>query len=418
MMNDQCNNMIVEEGEEMEKERIEDDDVGVGVGIDVGWRSINDRPNHHQQHHHNNHHNYMNDDDDNQNHMKDQRNNNSCKTKNYPYFTIILRQKLPILMTTTKNNDETNKMTTTTTTLTNRNNDDACCEKNKVKNLSLTDENDDEKGEQNKQRSIHNSLDDFEFTTAWQIWLLNDSNEHFSGDWNVKKYGSASKMARKFWSTYTELQCLPTNENPLSTVMIFRESIEPKWEDKCNAGGGRWFFDINYNSPSSLSSSSLSSSVLNYHHQQLSQQHQQQSINQQQENFFISKNFWTECLQLIMSGSLDQYDDHIVGMILNLKPSKYRISLWIRSSTNFDQIIELGKQLRKRLNLQCQIKYELHTENDVNNNNNNNGVGSMASNSISTTTTTPAMYSVDCINNNNDNNNSTMNDIINNKNQT
>ena len=45
-----------------------------------------------------------------------------------------------------------------------------------------------------------------------------------------------------------------------------------------------------------------------------------------------------------MSGSLDQYDDHIVGMILNLKPSKYRISLWIRSSTNFDQIIEMSQR--------------------------------------------------------------------------
>ncbi|KAH7643586.1 hypothetical protein HUG17_5948 [Dermatophagoides farinae] len=288
-MNNQYDNLCVGEGGE--------DKVGGGGGGGgssggaLGWRS---------------HHHYDDVDDNNSNGstrnsnnmIRDQR--NSSKTKNYPYFTIILRQKLPIqLITNGSNNDETN---------------------NKMK-------------QRKRCKNQQNLLNDFEFTTAWQIWLLNDVNENSFGDWNVKRFGMATKMARTFWSTYSQLQqrLSSTNDdnNLLSTVMIFRDSIEPKWEDQCNAGGGR------------------------------------------------CKNYWTECLQLIMSGSLGDYDWNIVGMILNLKPTKYRISLWIRSSTNFDQIIELGKQLRKRLNLQCQIKFELHTENDVVNS--NSGSSSAAS---------------------------------------
>lgn len=363
-MNNQYDNLCVGEGGE--------DKVGGGgsSGGALGWRS---------------HHHYDDADDNNSNGnirnsnnmIRDQR--NSSKTKNYPYFTIILRQKLPIQLTTNgSNNDETNNKMVATTTIGGSG--------EKMKNSSLTNrknmdnnndadddvENDDGQKQRKRCKNQQNLLNDFEFTTAWQIWLLNDVNENSFGDWNVKRFGMATKMARTFWSTYSQLQqrLSSTNDdnNLLSTVMIFRDSIEPKWEDQCNAGGGRWFFDINYIHSSSQSSSSSSS---------LSGLNQQQSINQQLENFFISKNYWTECLQLIMSGSLGDYDWNIVGMILNLKPTKYRISLWIRSSTNFDQIIELGKQLRKRLNLQCQIKFELHTENDVVNS--NSGSSSAAS---------------------------------------
>ena len=240
--------------------------------------------------------------------QEENRNNElTGKTKHHPSFTLILRKQLPLCMNSLHmiGNDQ----------------------------IDYGLEGTDSGG--NKQSSCRLDLPikskDFEFSRSWQIWIMDESNS--TTDWNVKKQDSPVQTARQFWMTYSKLYDLFEVIN-LKNLMIFQNGIEPKWEDKSNVGGGRWYFDVSYCNRNESG----------------------------RRECLLKCNYWTQCLETVLSGCLGSgLGDIVVGLILNFKPSKYRVSLWTRSCSDFNQMIQLGTNLRNRLNLRCQLKFELHS---------------------------------------------------------
>lgn len=224
----------------------------------------------------------------------------AVKGKNHPSFTLILRKQLPVGI------QEEQAMSTSGQSETTDENVGRS-----FKDVSLRV---DMQALKNKQ--------DFEFAYPWQIWLLDAG----ASDWNVKKYGAPVRTGKQFWSVYQQLHQAP-EEVHLKNLMIFQDKIVPMWEAPDNLGGGRWFWDFNGTGRDCL----------------------------------LKANYWTQCLEIVLSGCLGPPGDLIVGLILHFKAQKYRVSLWIRSCSDFNQVIQLGANIRNCLNLRCQLKFELHS---------------------------------------------------------
>ena len=227
---------------------------------------------------------------------------------------------------------------------------------------------------------------DFTLGSAWQFWELEDqpflANSTSSGiarfEWNVRRLGSPLRTGRQFWEAYRALYQSFTSSSSGSgsnsggtfspkNLMLFRDSIEPKWEHPANVGGGRWFFDVSYshrglgNGGSGSGGGGLA----------------------RREDILFSTNYWTQTMEAVISGALDADGDGdhregdgqppplVVGLILNFKPLKYRVSLWLRGDghpekvkekeEDFKEVVALGTRLRDLLSLRCQLKYEMHS---------------------------------------------------------
>lgn len=167
---------------------------------------------------------------------------------------------------------------------------------------------------------------------CWQMWTLQES----PSCWNVELYGGPQTTSLQFWETYSSLND-KMNCKDYTSLMIFRQGVEPKWEDPANVNGGRWFYDVNYDRYESESRTDC----------------------------LLHPNIWTRTMQMVIGGQLG--NELIVGMVLNLKANKYRVSLWTRSVTdsNCKQIIQLGLQMHKELMPGVQLKFELHSCNSI-----------------------------------------------------
>lgn len=235
---------------------------------------------------------------------------NTSKGKNHPSFTIILRKQLPVCFEigqTMAGNVVTG--------------DDP-----------IEHELDSTQPESQVPSGCETNLQaDFALANAWQVWIL-DESELMGNDWNVKKHGPVAQSGRQFWSNYSQVYVL-FEDIKFKNLMIFQDQIEPKWEDAANIGGGRWYFDAPYNSRSEAN----------------------------RRECLLRPNYWTGCLETVLSGCLGVPGSLVVGLILNFKACKYRVSLWIRSCSDFNQVIQLGASLRSALNLRCQLKFELHS---------------------------------------------------------
>lgn len=248
------------------------------------------------------------------------------KGKNHPSFTIILRKQLPVCFGSGLGQLARKPHSGTS---------------HKVARRSSQNELAQESTRLKETREVAPTADlrlkrDFALAHSWQVWVLDEGPSAVANrsgsDWNVKRHGPPARTARHFWAAYSQLYD-HFERISLKNLMIFQDKIEPKWEDKANVGGGRWYFDVSYNSRGESS----------------------------RRDCLLKANYWTHCLQTVLSSSLGASTDLITGLILNFKPCKYRVSLWTRSCADFNQVIQLGASLRNCLNLRCQLKFELHS---------------------------------------------------------
>ncbi|UXI16153.1 hypothetical protein NH340_JMT02096 [Sarcoptes scabiei] len=277
------------------------------------------------------------------------------REKSYPKFTVILRTSLPIRTETIANDDD--------------------------------DQREDVLSRSQSFRFRSNVLD-FVFATPWQLWFLMDKTIDYSSsttiattkspplkllDWNVRRFGDLARTGQQFWSNYLDflrklskkdeiwrLDSDDGNEEQksfsienLRNLLIFRDRTQPKWEDECNRGGGRWSFDISYRSNYVRSKRNRFETI--------ESNRNQNELNQQKLFLLTNSNRWTQTIVLILSECFGtDLSEQIVGLVLHLKTFRYRISIWCRRNDNLNKIIEIGKRLQKCLNLHYNITYELH----------------------------------------------------------
>ncbi|MEW5301894.1 MAG: hypothetical protein WDW36_004720 [Sanguina aurantia] len=118
-----------------------------------------------------------------------------------------------------------------------------------------------------------------------------------------------------FWCLYNNIRT-PGHLIPNATFYLFKEGIEPKWEDAKNINGGCWTVSLNRGGSS------------------------KQQIDA----------WW---LNSVMATIGEQFTegDEICGVAVNIRQKGDRIEMWTRTSSNEAAQTSIGKQLRQFLDI-------------------------------------------------------------------
>ena len=150
---------------------------------------------------------------------------------------------------------------------------------------------------------------------SWTFWFDNPNGKQKQTTW-----GQTLRSVYTF-KTIEDFWCLYNNVVPPSRLVtgadlhVFKEGIEPKWEDPLCANGGKW--TVSYTKATSKSNTDAS---------------------------------WLNLL-LAMIGEQFAESDEICGAVVSVRNRGDRIALWTKTASNEAGQISIGKALKGFLDL-------------------------------------------------------------------
>ncbi|XP_069123007.1 eukaryotic translation initiation factor 4E-like [Argopecten irradians] len=160
----------------------------------------------------------------------------------------------------------------------------------------------------------------------WALWFFkNDRTKEWTA--NLKLVTSFDTV-EDFWALYNHVQKaskLPSG----CDYSLFKDGIQPMWEDGQNKDGGRWLINLN-----------------------------------KQQRHSDLDNFWLETLLCLIGESFEEYSDDVNGAVVNVRNKGDKLSLWTRDATRPDAIMKIGKKLKDSLKIPIKIAigFQAHTD--------------------------------------------------------
>ncbi|XP_072924101.1 eukaryotic translation initiation factor 4E-like isoform X3 [Hemitrygon akajei] len=110
---------------------------------------------------------------------------------------------------------------------------------------------------------------------------------------------------------------------------LFKDGIEPMWEDSKNKCGGRWLIT-------------------------LSKQQRMLELDQ----------FWLETLLCLIGEAFDEYSNDVCGAVINVRAKGDKIAIWTCDTENEAAVLHIGKIYKERLGLPVKvvIGYQAHAD--------------------------------------------------------
>ncbi|XP_015825977.2 eukaryotic translation initiation factor 4eb isoform X2 [Nothobranchius furzeri] len=110
---------------------------------------------------------------------------------------------------------------------------------------------------------------------------------------------------------------------------LFKDGIEPMWEDERNKRGGRWLIT-------------------------LTKQQRRQDLDR----------FWLETLLCLVGEAFDDYSDDVCGAVVNVRNKGDKIAVWTSDFENREAVTHIGRVYKERLGLPLKmtIGYQSHTD--------------------------------------------------------
>eukprot|EP01122_Echinamoeba_exundans_P010770 TRINITY_DN4099_c0_g1_i1.p1 TRINITY_DN4099_c0_g1~~TRINITY_DN4099_c0_g1_i1.p1 ORF type:complete len:247 (+),score=73.73 TRINITY_DN4099_c0_g1_i1:312-1052(+) len=219
---------------------------------------------------------------------------------------------------------------------------------NSFEQLSLDDDGSSQDGQQNSnqanssgQRSGTSSLSasqtvvNPEFAikhplqNSWTWWYDYPGKKTNQSTWanHLKKIYTFSSV-EDFWSLFNNLK--PASEIQTgSNYHVFKEGVEPKWEDEQNAKGGKWLITL---PPKARV-------------KQLDQ-------------------MWLWALLACIGENFDDDSDQICGCVVSIRKPGDRIAIWTRDANNEAAQIRIGEKLKAAIGLppSQEIGYQVHSD--------------------------------------------------------
>ncbi|KAK2075648.1 hypothetical protein QBZ16_001756 [Prototheca wickerhamii] len=174
-------------------------------------------------------------------------------------------------------------------------------------------------------------VDKHPLETKWTLWFDNPEGKQHAAQWGktlrpVYTFGTVEE----FWGLYNNI-LPPSRLATGADIHLFREGIEPKWEDPACAGGGKWSFLI------PRGSSGSAAQLLD-----------------------------TNWLHVILACIGEQFEDgeEICGAVVNVRAKQYRIALWTRTAANEAVQVAIAKQIKEVLQLpeNAKIGFMAHSD--------------------------------------------------------
>lgn len=171
--------------------------------------------------------------------------------------------------------------------------------------------------------------DDDTLHGTWTFWFDNPRLVPAGGDWkeSLKNAGSFSTVG-SFWSIFNNLK--PTDMVASnSNYSLFRQGIEPSWEDPANRDGGKFVL--------ALPKKEVRGGKLD--------------------------EWWLFTVLAMIGENMDDTGDQVNGAVISLRKNQDRIALWIKT-TDRDACTMIGERWKKvlRLDEKMTIRYQTHRD--------------------------------------------------------
>lgn len=166
--------------------------------------------------------------------------------------------------------------------------------------------------------------------STWVLWYDKPSKKTPQVAWNEQlKKVSTLQFVEDFWSVYNVIKP-PSQLKDSSNYHLFKDGIQPAWEDKNNERGGKWVISITKHKP------------------------RQDIIDE----------VWLNCLLAVIGEALCEYSDAVCGVVVSLRPKQDRIALWTRNADNSEQTVAIGRKFKEALGLppEEKIGFQVHDD--------------------------------------------------------
>jgi len=163
---------------------------------------------------------------------------------------------------------------------------------------------------------------------GWSIWYDNPGKRTNQASWgdHLRKITTFDTV-EDFWRVFNNLK--PASSLPQgSNYHIFKEHIEPKWEDSANSKGGKWTVSV----PPKSRSSGLDQMWL-----------------------------WAV---LACIGETIRAPDDVCGLVVSVRKAGDRVQIWTRDANNEAACRDIGRSLKESLDLPDNviIGYQSHAD--------------------------------------------------------
>jgi len=162
----------------------------------------------------------------------------------------------------------------------------------------------------------------------WTIWYDNPQKRTNQASWgdHLKKITTFSTV-EDFWRVFNNLKPASSLAQG-SNYHIFKENIEPKWEDAANSKGGKWTVTV----PPKNRSTALDQMWL-----------------------------WTV---LACIGETFLSPDDVCGVVVSVRKAGDRVQIWTRDATNEQACRDIGRSLKEALELADStiVGYQSHAD--------------------------------------------------------
>lgn len=163
---------------------------------------------------------------------------------------------------------------------------------------------------------------------VWQLWYWRNTG----GSWqdNLLKVAKF-KSVEDFWALFHHVE-VASNLQVGSDYNLFKDDIEPMWEDPANKKGGRWLFTL----PKSGNTKA---------------QHPQ-----------LLDNLWLEVLLCLIGEAFGEYSIQVNGAVLNIRKAMDKIAVWTSDCKDLKAVKAIGTILKERTGFTMKIAYESHAD--------------------------------------------------------
>jgi translation initiation factor 4E len=162
----------------------------------------------------------------------------------------------------------------------------------------------------------------------WVLWYDNPRLAPADSEWkdNLKDCGTFEDT-ENFWRIFNNIKPAPTLQLN-SNYHLFRQGIQPMWEDPQNVEGGKFVLTI----PKNDSKSGR------------------------------CEEWWLYTVLAMIGETMDLHGDQVCGAVVSIRKSQDRIALWLKS-TDPSICIPIGERWKKALEFnKTPLKFQSHKD--------------------------------------------------------
>ncbi|XP_031560668.1 eukaryotic translation initiation factor 4E-1A-like [Actinia tenebrosa] len=160
----------------------------------------------------------------------------------------------------------------------------------------------------------------------WSLWFFkNDKQKSWTE--NLRTVTSFDTV-EDFWAVYNHIQ-LASKLNSGCDYSLFKDGIEPMWEDTRNKNGGRWLLNTN--------------------------KHQRQSD---------LDRLWLETLLLLIGEAFGDLSDGVNGAVIQIRNKGDKLAIWTDNAKDQEGATRIGQIFKERIGLppRVHIGYQAHND--------------------------------------------------------